>query len=69
MDGMIGICGLNAPGMMHDSLLADNSHVYQKIKQVFEETGGRVVVDSAFHLANNDFLIKSGQNVPLGNPQ
>jgi hypothetical protein len=35
MDGMIRICGLNAPGMMHDSLLADNSHVYQKIKQIF----------------------------------
>jgi hypothetical protein len=28
-----------------------------------------VVVDSAFRLANNNFLIKSGQNVPLGNPQ
>jgi hypothetical protein len=54
---------------MHDSLLADYSHLYQKLEQVFQETGGKVVVDSAFCLANNNFLIKSGQNVPLGNPQ
>jgi hypothetical protein len=31
--------------------------------------GGKVVVDLAFCLANIDFIIKSGQNVPVGNPQ
>ena len=69
MDGTIRICGLNAPGTMHDSTLADYGNVYEKLEAVFDETGGKVVVDSAFRLANNNFIIKSGQNVPLGNPQ
>jgi hypothetical protein len=42
---------------------------YEKLEQVFEETGGKVVVDSAFHLANNEFIINSGQNVLVGNQQ
>ena len=36
--------------------------------RVFIESGGKVVVDWAFRLAN-EFIIKSGQNVPLGKPQ
>jgi hypothetical protein len=32
IDGTIRICGLNAPGTMHDSLLADYSHVYHKLE-------------------------------------
>ncbi len=48
MDRIIRICGLNAPGMMHDITLADYGNVYEKLEQVFDETGGKVVVDSAF---------------------
>jgi hypothetical protein len=48
MDGTIRICGLNAPGMMYDSTLADYGNVYKMLEKVFEETGGKVVVDSAF---------------------
>jgi hypothetical protein len=69
MDGTIRICGLNAPGMMHGSTLADYSYVYEKLEMGFEETDGKVVVDSAFRLANNEFIIKQEQNVPLGNLQ
>jgi hypothetical protein len=69
MDGVIKICGLNAPGTMHDSTLADYGKVYEKLEAVFDETGGKVVVDSAFRLANNNFIIKTGQNVPVGNQQ
>jgi hypothetical protein len=69
MDGCIRICGLNAPGTMHNSTLADYGNVYEKLEKVFLDTGGKVVVDSAFRLASNDFIIKSGQNVPVGNPQ
>jgi hypothetical protein len=58
-DGLIKICGLNAPGNMHDSLLADYAGVYEKLQMVFDETGGKVVVDSAFRMANNNFIIKS----------
>jgi len=66
-DGVIKICGLNAPGNMHDSLLADYAGVYEKLQMVFDETGGKVVVDSDFRMANNNFIIKSSQNVPNGN--
>jgi hypothetical protein len=67
-DGLIKICGLNAPDNMHDRLLADHAGVYEILQMVFDETGGKVVVDSAFHMANNNnFIIKSSQNVPNGN--
>jgi hypothetical protein len=69
MNGSIRICGLNAPGMMHDSTLANYSNIYEKLEKMFGETGGKVGVDSAFRLANNDFIKKSGQNVPVGNLQ
>jgi hypothetical protein len=69
MDGTIRICGLNAPGTMGDSTLADYGNVYEKLERVFNETGGKVVLASAFRLASNDFIIKSGQNVSAGNPQ
>jgi hypothetical protein len=32
MDGTIRICGLSTPSTMHNSLLADYSHVYQKLE-------------------------------------
>jgi hypothetical protein len=41
MDGVIKICGLNAPGTMHDSTLADYGSVYEKLEAVFDETRGR----------------------------
>jgi hypothetical protein len=67
MDGVIKICGLNTTGTMHDSTLAEYNNVYKKLEAVFDEFGGKVVVDSAFRVANNNFIIKSGQNVTLGN--
>ncbi len=67
MDGTIRICGLNAPGTMHDSSVSDYSFVYDKLQQVYNVTGGKVVVDSAFRAGLVDFLVKSAQTVPLGN--
>jgi hypothetical protein len=67
MDGTIRICGINAPGTMHDSSVSDYSFVYEKLKQVYQLTGGKVVVDSAFRAGAVDFLVKSAQTVPLGN--
>jgi hypothetical protein len=66
MDGTIRICGLNAPGTMHDSTLADYSSVYHKLQYIYEITGGKVVVDSAFRVKSNDFIIKSSQTLPDG---
>ncbi len=59
VDGTIRICGLNAPGSMHDSTIADYTGVYDKLERVYEATGGKVIVDSAFKLRNNPFLIRT----------
>jgi hypothetical protein len=61
IDGTIRICGLNAPGSMHDSTIADYTGVYEKLETVFEGTGGKVVVDAAFKLRNNPYLIRTTQ--------
>ena len=63
MDRTIRICGLYAPGSMHDSNVADYSAVYDKLEKIFLETGGKVVVDTAFCLGHGDFLIRSSQQV------
>ena len=34
------------------------------MEQVYNETGGKVVVDSAFNIGQKDFLIKSSQQDP-----
>jgi hypothetical protein len=34
-DGTIRICGLNAPGSMHDSTVAEYSGVYDKLREVY----------------------------------
>lgn len=60
-DGVIRACALNAPGALHDSTVAEYGGVYQKLQSIFDRTGGKVLVDSAFSRANNDFLIKSSQ--------
>jgi hypothetical protein len=61
VDGTIRICRLNAPGSMHDSTIADYTGVYEKLERVFGLTGGKVIVDSAFKLRNNPFLIRTSQ--------
>jgi hypothetical protein len=48
MDGMIIACLLNAPGSVHDSSLAYWGNVYDKLDEVYQRTGARCVVDSAF---------------------
>ena len=63
-DGKICICALNAPGTFHDSTMADY-HVYEALEKIFERTGKKVVVDSAFGSGVRPFLIKSSQGDPL----
>ncbi|KAG9404967.1 hypothetical protein AC1031_004065 [Aphanomyces cochlioides] len=63
-NGVIAACVLNAPGSMHDSLIAECGGLYLKIKKVYDEYNLRVVVDSAFCGSKFDFLIKSGQDLP-----
>jgi hypothetical protein len=49
-------------GSLHDSTLAEWGGVYQELPDMYERTGGKCCVDSAFSTANNEFLIKSAEN-------
>ena len=62
-DGCIRICTLNAPGTFHDSTMADYG-IYEKMEQLYEEYGVKVVVDSAFNLSGKPYLIQSSQHDP-----
>ena len=64
-DGRIRICILNAPGSWHDSQISDYG-VYEKMEQLFNLYGAKIVVDSAFNLAANIYMIKSSQQDPIG---
>ena len=46
--GAIVACTLNAPGSWHDSYIAENGGLYDKLRSIHERTGGIAVVDSAF---------------------
>ena len=62
--GVIVACTLNAPGCWHDSLIAASAGLYDKLKLVYDTTGGIAVVDSAFSKKRCPFLIKSGKRKP-----
>jgi hypothetical protein len=64
-DRKIHTCSLNSPGCWHDSTQADQGGVYDKIEEVFEATGGKVVIDSAFALGQRGNFIKSAQLDPM----
>ncbi len=48
--GTIVECTLNAPGSWHDSFIAQNGGVYDKLDEVFHSSRGRCVIDAAFSL-------------------
>uniref|UniRef100_A0A7S4AMZ1 DDE Tnp4 domain-containing protein n=1 Tax=Pseudo-nitzschia australis TaxID=44445 RepID=A0A7S4AMZ1_9STRA len=62
-DGRIRMCTINAPGSWHDSTMAEYG-IYDGLEELFNQHGVRVVVDSAFRLASQPFLIKSSQTDP-----
>ena len=64
-DGTIRICSLNSPGTWHDSNISDYG-VYDALEDVFLESSGKIVVDSAFKLENKQFLLRSSQQDPIG---
>jgi hypothetical protein len=53
---------VNVPGCIHDSTLADWGSLYDKLEKVYNETGLKFVIDSAFSSSNVDYLIKSAQD-------
>ena len=65
-DGTIIDCVLNCPGSMHDSELAYFGGVYDRLRDHYNRHGGKCVMDSAFCSRGNAFVIKSAQDVTLG---
>jgi hypothetical protein len=61
-DGTIPIAFFNVPGSVHDSQVAHWGKVYNKLGAMYNETGGKCTVDSAFGKVNRPFLIKSSQD-------
>lgn len=47
-NGRVISCAINAPGGFHDSTIAEWGNIYRNLQVVFENTGERCVVDSAF---------------------
>ena len=62
-DGTIPACVLDAPGSLHDSTVADFGGLYTLLTSIFDCNGGKVVMDSAFPRTDNEFIIKSEQEV------
>ena len=56
-DGLVQACYFNAPGVMHDSSMADWAGSYDKIDGFCEQTGFRVVADPAFAREHHDETI------------
>ena len=62
VDGRILRCVVNVPGSVHDSVLCDWGGVYDDMEEIYEATGGKCCVDSAFS-GSGDYLIKSAQDI------
>jgi DDE superfamily endonuclease len=61
-DGRIIAAVLNAPGSLHDSTLAEWGGVYAELEEMYNRSGGKCCVDSAFSTVNNQYLVKSSEN-------
>ena len=61
-DGTIIFMVTNCAGSQHDSTLADLGGIYEKLRVLYEETGVKCCVDSAFSTKNRPYLIKSAQS-------
>ena len=65
-DGTIPITFFNVPGAQHDSTVCELGGIYEKLEGVYNETGGKCTVDSAFRVKNAPYLIKSSQQTDIG---
>jgi hypothetical protein len=60
-DGAIPACFYNVPGCTHGTV-ADWGRIYTKLEKIYEETGLKFVINSAFSSANIPYLIRSSQD-------
>jgi hypothetical protein len=63
-DGTIPICCYNVPGTVHDSNIAIIGKIYDKLGAIYNLTGAKCTVDSAFARNSYPFLIKSRKPLP-----
>jgi len=61
-DGTIVACECNAPGSMHDSQIAETAKIYSKLQNIYDGSGAKCGVDSAFAARDYPFLMKSSLN-------
>jgi hypothetical protein len=59
--GVVVACAVNSPGSWHDSVIAENGNLYEKLQSVFDCCGGIEVVDSTFSKRCCHFMIMSGK--------
>ena len=62
-DGRIIKAVIYVSGSVHDSTLADWGDVYEELEELYNSTGGKCAVDSAFGMHATPFLIKSGKDI------
>ena len=55
-------CALNALGSFHDSTVAEYGDLYTELEKVFNKTGSKYIIDSAFWSSRYPFLVKSGSD-------
>jgi hypothetical protein len=63
VDGRIIRCVINVPGSVHDSTLCEWGKVYDQMEEIYQSTGGKCCVDSAFASEGADYLIRSAQDI------
>ncbi len=66
--GVVAACAVNAPGSWHDSEIAENVNLYEKLQSVFDCCGDIAVVDGAFLKRHCHFMIRSGKQKPGESP-
>eukprot|EP00536_Pseudo-nitzschia_multiseries_P019675 jgi/Psemu1/62271/gm1.62271_g len=66
-DGRIRACVLNCPGSWHDSTQAEYG-LYQRMERMYELYKAKSVVDSAFKISTNEYLVRSSQYDPVTAP-
>ncbi len=59
------MAAVNYPSCFHATQIDDFGKIYGKLGAVFEENGGKCVIDSAFAKNRHNFLAKSSQVAPV----
>jgi hypothetical protein len=54
------------PRVQHDSTVCELGGIHDKLEQVYKDTGEICTVDSAFHIRNAPYLLKSLQQTLIG---